>query len=126
MNTKLKEGKRILSKKLTWDFTLKGLEKTYTLFLQEMGFNSELLLERDGVGVKVVLSHKTDQFNLEIFYLSEEVYVKHTHILFKQETKNMIINRECFINKRGFSFDIDKVAKEIISRVRECWSISLG
>lgn len=90
-----------------------------------MGFNSDLLLEREGVGVKVVLSYKTDQFNLEIFYLRGEEYVKHTHILFKQETKNRIVNRECLINKRGFTFDIDKVAKEIITKVRECWAISL-
>ena len=126
MNTKLKEGKRILSKKLKWDYTLKGLVKTYTDFLYEMNFNSDLILEKNELGVKVVVNHNATQFHLEIFYLSNDEYVKHTHILFKQESKNMILKRECYINKREFTFDIDKVAKEIMLRVRECWALSYG
>ena len=126
MNTKLVGGKRILSKKLKWDYTLKGLEKTYTDFLYELNFNSDLVLQKNDIGVKVVMNHKSDQFILEIFYLNFDTYVKHNQIIFKSSLKDTIAYRECYINQKQFTFDIDKVAKEIMNKIRECWELSYG
>jgi hypothetical protein len=126
MNTKLVDGKRILSKKLKWDYTLRGLEKTYTDFLLELNFNSDLVLERNDIGVKVMMGYNASQFTIEFFYLSNNEYIKHTHIVFKTFIRNMVEHRECYINQKQITFDIDKVAKEIIPIVRKCWDLSYG